>query len=222
MAHGLVARRRAGQRRHLELAVAQARVLEPGQRHARQRLAQQIMIETRQPLCAGDEVVEPRLAHDAHRHVLAAERQVEVGRGVLLLVPVGLEVFQQEVAIADLAHFGRESEALAQVLAMLLDEAEAVGHVGFWQDAAAALAQVVGPAVLDAPEIDLSRNLPLDQAEEIVAVIDELRALRQPAGAHVIEAQRPIRSLRAVLDAQQLVGGPIGEDLRAENAVFHE
>ena len=56
--------------------------------------------------------------------------------------------------------------------------------------------------------------------KKIVAVVHELRALRQAAEAQVIEAHGPIGSLRAVLDAQQLVGGPIGEDLRAENAVF--
>ena len=61
MAHRLVARRGAGQRGHLELGIAQARVLEPGQLVVHQRLAQQVMIEARQPLRIGDEVVQPRL-----------------------------------------------------------------------------------------------------------------------------------------------------------------
>ena len=64
--------------------------------------------------------------------------------GVLLLVPLVLEVLQQEVAIADLAHFGREGEALGQLLAMLPEEAVAIVDVGLGQDAGPALAQVVG------------------------------------------------------------------------------
>ena len=87
----------------LELGIAQARVLEPRQLVVHQRLAQQVMIETRQPLRLGDEVVQPRLAQEAHGHVFAAELQFDVGRGVLLLVPVLLEILLQEVAIADLA-----------------------------------------------------------------------------------------------------------------------
>ena len=159
--------------------------------------------------------------HDAHRHIFAAEIQRDVGRGVLLLVPVLLEILQQEVAIADLAHLGREGKALAQVLAMLLDELIAIIDIGLGQDAGSTLAQIVGAAVEDAPEVDFSRSLPAN-AEEIAAVVHELRAFRGAAQAKVVEAHGPVGSLRAVLDAQQLVGGEIAEELVSENAVFIE
>ena len=118
----------------LELAIAQARMLEPRQGGVSQRLAQQVMVETRQPLRLGDEVVQPRLPQEAHRHVFAAEFQFQVGAGVLLLVPILLEILQQEVAIADLAHLGREGKASAQFLAMLFQEPVAIVDVGFGQD----------------------------------------------------------------------------------------
>ena len=143
----------------------------------------------------------------------------DVRRGVLLLVPVLLEILQQEVAIADLAQLGSEGEALAQFLAMLLDVAIAIVDVGLGQDVAAAQAQVVGAAIGNTPEFDVPRNRP-GNAQKIAAVIFELRAFRQAPQAHVVQAHGPIGSHRAVLDAQQLVGGPIGKELVAEYAVM--
>ena len=133
-------------------------MLEPGQPVAQQRLAQP---DNDRPAAATAVWVTksssrawPKRFQEMLPCVLL---QLDVGRLVLQLVPFVLEVFLEEVAVADRADLGGELEAVGQLLAVLPEEAVAVIDVG--HDVRAVDAQVVEAAVVDAPVIDQAGRL---------------------------------------------------------------
>ena len=150
-----------------------------------------------------------------HERVLAGALQFDVGRLVLQLVPLLLEVLLQEVAVADLADFGGELVAVGELLPVLPEEAVAV--VGLRARGAGGRCPGCRNRCRRCPSNRPAGRPGRECRSSSVAVVEEGRAVAEAALAQVVEAQVPVGALRRLADAQQLVHVPVGQNLRAED-----
>ena len=153
-----------------------------------------------------------------HERVLGDAFQLHARGLVLQFVPLALVVFLEEVAVADPADFGGELEIVGEQLAVLPEEAIAVG--GFRRDG----------RMRPWPRLSMPWSwMPQKSARPATwpgmpnmpgAVVGERAAVAEAALAQVVEADVEIGALRLVADAQQLVAVPVGQELRAEDVVL--
>ena len=158
------------------LRVANVAMLVPGHAVAQDRLAKPVVIEPRQPVRLGVEVVEPHLAIHAPRGVVADLVQFQVGRGVFELVPLLLEILLLEVVIADQSQLAGHAEVVGQVPAIARDHAPAPGAL-LGQQVAAIQTQVVVAVVVNSPGVEQAESVP-GNAEQAGPIERERRAQR--------------------------------------------
>ena len=149
-------------------------MLEPRELVVRQRLAEPVVIEPRQPLGLRKEFVDAAVGFDRKRLVVERALEPYAGELVLIFVPLAFVVLFEERAVADEPDFGLHGPVVEQpahhMLPMVPEPATTPFFFG--HNIAAAEAQVIEAVVVDAPHIDAAGGGAVQVAKAVAGVFD--------------------------------------------------